>query len=82
MWSHLTDTEERDGFFAGVRDLVRHLLPHREFLAQLTSGGGRVNLIVHLSGDVKMRDDLESGTLRLMSELGIGLGVEVFPKWN
>ena len=82
MWSHVTRTEGRRHFFAGLRDLVRHLQPRHRFLKQWTAEGGRVSLIVHLPGDINMGDDLEPETLQLMSELGIGLGVEVFPRFK
>ena len=82
MWSHVTRTEGRCHFFAGPRDLVRHLQPRHRFLKQWTAEGGRVSLIVHLPGDINMGDDLEPETLQLMSELGIGLGVEVFPRFK
>lgn len=41
-----------------------------------------MSLIVNLPGDVNMGDNLEPETLRLMSELGITLGGEVFPKFG
>ena len=82
MWSHVTRTEGRRHFFAGLRDLVRHLQPRHRFLKQWTAEGGRVSLTVNLPGDVNMGDNLEPDTLRLMSELGIELGVEVFPKFK
>jgi hypothetical protein len=82
MWSHVTSTQGRRHFFSGIRDLVRHLKPRHRFLKQWMSEGGRVSLIVNLPGDVNMGDDLEPETLRLMSELGIGLGVEVFPTFE
>jgi hypothetical protein len=79
-WCHVTRTQGRRHFFAGVRDLVRHLQPRHRFLTQWTAGGGHLSLTINLPGDVNMGDDLEPETLRLMSDLGIGLGVEVFPK--
>jgi hypothetical protein len=80
MWHHLTKEEGRRYFFESLRGFVDRLRPNRDFLAQLVSGGGRVTLLIHLAGDVNMGDDLEPETLRLMSELGIALSVEVFPK--
>ena len=62
--------------------MVRHLQPRHRFLKQWTAEGGRVSLTVNLPGDVNMGDNLEPDTLRLMSELGIELGVEVFPKFK
>jgi len=41
-----------------------------------------VSLIVNLPGDVNMGDDLEPETLLLMSDLGIRLGIEVFPNFE
>jgi uncharacterized protein DUF4279 len=80
MWRYVTRRKGRRNFFAGLREFVGRLRGRRDFIAQLTAGGGRVTLIVNLPGDVNMGDVLEPETLRLMSELGIKLGVEVFPK--
>jgi len=80
MWRHVIRKKGRRNFFGGLREFVTRLRRKRDFLAQLTSGGGRVTLIVNLPGDVNMGDVLEPQTLRLLSELGMELGVEVFPK--
>ena len=79
MWRHTIRKKGRR-FFEGLWAFLSRLQPKRDVLAQLVSGGGTMTLIINLPGDVNMGDVLEPRTLRLMSELGVELGVEVFPK--
>ena len=80
MWRHVIREEGRRSFFAGLRNSVDRLRAHRRFLSQIASGGGRVELIVNLPGNVNMGDVLNPQTLRLIADLGADLGVEVFPE--
>lgn len=82
MWRRVIKKEGSRRFFVDATEFVEQLRPHREFFARLTSEGGRATLIIDLAGDVNMGDTLEPDTLRTISDLGIRLGVEVFPKWR
>lgn len=80
MWRHVTERRGRRRFFVGLREFLSRLQPKHDFLAGLTSQGGRMTLIVSLPGNVNMGDVLEPQSLQLMSQLGLELGVEVFPR--
>jgi hypothetical protein len=80
MWRHVAKEEGRRSFFAGLREFVDRLRVHRRFLSQITSAGGRVELIVNLPGNVNMGDVLKPETLRLIADMGADLGIEVVPE--
>lgn len=79
MWRHTTRGKGR-AFFEGLRTVLSTLQPKRAFLEELVAGGAKLTLIINLPGDVNMGDVAEPETLQAISDLGLELGVEVFPK--
>ena len=79
MWRHVVRKQGQRRFFAGLPQLLTRLLPKREFLARIVSEGGSAMVIVNLPGDVNMGDVVKPETLRLLADLGLELGLEVFP---
>lgn len=80
MWRHVTSREGHRLFFEAVKDMLVQLRHHQDFLLRISSEGGHVTLIVNLPGDVNIGDVLDADSARLLSELRIGLGIEVFPR--
>lgn len=81
-WSCIWETEGARYFFTELRKIINMLLPHADLLKQVTTTGGSANLIVDLSGRSNIGDTLHASELRLLAELNIDLGIEVFPDYN
>lgn len=81
-WSHWFKVERNRRFFEDVVKLIDRLEPHQEFLHEIVNGGGSIDLIVHLPGDINIGDSLPWRELIRLGALRIGLGIEVFPDFN
>lgn len=82
MWRRVVIRRGRRDFVEDLNAVVEQLRSHKTFLKKLSSDGGRALLIVNLPGDVNIGGELAPRTLRLMSDLDLKLGVEVFPVMN
>ena len=69
-------------FFTDVGKVIDRLEPYRDFLLHVVDGGGKINLIVSLPGDINIGDDLPSREMARLCALKIDLGIEVFPDFN
>jgi len=56
--------------------------PHKEFLHEIVNGGGTIDLIVHLPGDINIGDCFPWRDMARLSALRVDLGIEVFPDFN
>lgn len=79
-WRYDAPAHRRRDFFAPIGSLLDHLAPHREFLRRIVREGGSVTISVNLSGVSNIGDVIEPDEMRKLVDLGIGLGVEVFPE--
>ena len=67
-------------FFSECVDFCEEfLMPYRTFLDTFRSTGGEIMVIVNLPGTRNLGDDLAPDQLRRLADLGVSLGVEVFP---
>jgi len=82
VWGWSKDVEGKRAFFDEVADLSIQLERHRHFLSKLVAEGATVSLILHLPGDVNIGSNLRSTDMKRLADLGIDLGIEVFPKWS
>src|SRR5450631_3315598 len=55
-WSHWFDVEGNRLFFADIEKMINRLEPHKAFLAEIADGGGSIELILHLPGDINIGD--------------------------
>src|SRR6202035_3144157 len=55
-WSHWFRVERNRRFFQDVVKVIDKLEPHRDFLHEIVRGGGSIDLIVQLPGDVNIGD--------------------------
>lgn len=81
-WSYSEVTRDSRRFHVGVRRAMDLLEPAAEVLQQLRTSGGRVEIILHLRGERNVGDYIEIPDLKRLADLGINLGVEVFPHTN
>lgn len=79
-WRYCAPPHARRDFFAPLGRILDHLAPHRTFLRQLMLEGGLVEVAVNLSGERNIGDVITPEDIRKLADLGIALGVEVFPE--
>lgn len=78
-WGWSCRFNDKRDFFDEVSNLLQKLLPHRQFLEEIVDSGGRVEAVVHLPGDVNIGSTLDWKQCKILAELRVDLGVEVFP---
>ncbi|HEY7690183.1 MAG TPA: DUF4279 domain-containing protein [Dongiaceae bacterium] len=78
-WRHTVRYEVKHQYFAeAVTSLVARLEPHKIFLSQLRSTGGKASIIVQFLGDGYYGDTIHKETLSRLAELDLDLSVECF----
>jgi len=82
LWSHSFRVERNRLFFMDVTKVIERLEPHKDFLLKIIDGGGTIDLIVNLPGDVNIGSTLSWREMARLCALRIDLGVEVFPDFN
>ncbi|ESQ91809.1 hypothetical protein ABAC460_05580 [Asticcacaulis sp. AC460] len=78
VWSWRTKREDRE-FVASLREMLIVLEPQSEFLDMLILSGGRVSLVLDLSGLHNTGDVLKADDLQRLARLNIEFSIEVFP---
>jgi hypothetical protein len=81
-WSHWFRVQRSRRFFEEVTKLADLLEPRKEFLHEIVSQGGTIDLIVHLPGDINIGSTLDWRDMVRLAALHIDLGVEVFPDFK
>ena len=81
-WSYWFYVDNRRDFSNSVDSMISALQPARNFLQEVISTGGDAQLIVHLEGERNIGDTLSPSILSGLADLGLGFGIEVFPKIN
>jgi hypothetical protein len=80
MWCTVSRTEGNRLFFQEVREVIDWLLERRDWVSGLRASAGTVQVIVQLPGAVNIGDSIDAETMLRASELGISIGIEVFPR--
>jgi hypothetical protein len=81
-WNYVVDYQDDSiCIFDKVAELVNYLAPHKKFLSRIRTEGGSAEIIMHVPGDTHIGDSAEPTLLHRMAELGLSLGIEVFPEW-
>ncbi|WP_342712191.1 DUF4279 domain-containing protein [Bradyrhizobium sp. B124] len=78
-WGHSYDVEGKRPFFSDVGEVLDKLESNKAFLAEISDGGGTIELIIHLSGEMNIGDTLSWQDMARLSALHVNLGIEVFP---
>jgi len=82
IWGWAQHLEGKRAFFDNVSELAIRLRKHQDFIAGLMAGGGSIVMIVDLPGDVNIGSVLSSVNIKRLADLGVDLGIEVFPEWS
>ena len=82
MWGWSERIERKRAFFEAVAELVHKLESHAPFISDLIHGGGSVEMIVHLPGDINIGSVLPWTEMKKLAELRVDLGIEVFPRFD
>lgn len=81
-WNHIFDYEGNHDFFDEIERLLAQLASHRDFFVKIKREGGYSELYLELPGEAHQGSSAKPSILKLMAELEINFGVEVFPKMN
>jgi hypothetical protein len=79
-WSVWNQAEGKRRFSREFADACEWLASKRSFLDEIRATGGRVSIDIGLRGSVNIGSSIDPIRLRLTADLGIFLGIEVFPE--
>ena len=79
-WCVSNQVEGKRRFVREFKQILKWLSTKKPFLEEVRTAGGRIAVDIGLRGSANMGDVIEPDDLRLASELGISLGIEVFPR--
>ncbi len=79
-WSHIIKTMGNRPFFEEVEHILLSLTDHKEFFAKILDEGGFAEIYLQLPGQVHQGSSAKPSLLRSIADLGLCLGVEVFPE--
>jgi hypothetical protein len=78
-WSHTFELDKEATIERAIASAIAILAVASQFLASLRQTGGTVELIISLPGDAYQGASIGVERLKALAELGVGLGIEVFP---
>ncbi len=78
-WTHVFERRTDSPFFEEVEHALSRLAPHKEFITRIINEGGYGEIYFQLPGQVNQGSSAKPSVLRLIADLGLYLGVEVFP---
>lgn len=81
-WTYEFDLGRVATVEAAIASAVDRLAGARGLLARLRQTGGTAELIVSLPGEAYQGASIPVALLHDLAELGVGLGIEVFPKMS
>jgi hypothetical protein len=79
-WSHGFELDENATIETAIASALERLATAGRYLATLRETGGTAELIVSLAGDAQQGASVGVETVRALADLGVSLGIEVFPK--
>jgi hypothetical protein len=79
-WSHEFEVEKNATIETALASALGQLAGSGPFLAALRETGGTAELILSLPGDTHQGASINGELLRALADLGVGLGIDVFPK--
>ena len=79
MWTRVFLFPGHRDFFACAKEVVDALIGKRDFITHLLETGGTIKVIIDVRGSGNSGGMLPVTLMNLISELGIELGLEVFP---
>lgn len=79
-WKHIFDYEGDRDFFDEIERLLDRFVSHKDFFHKINKEGGYSEIYLELPGEPNQGSSAKPSILKLMAELGLHLGIEVFPK--
>jgi hypothetical protein len=79
-WAHTFQGSMDRPFFEEAEHVLSGLSPHKEFFKKIVKEGGYAEIYLQLSGQVYQGSSAKPSLLLSIAELGLHLGVEVFPE--
>jgi uncharacterized protein DUF4279 len=79
-WNHIFETRKDASFFEEVEHVLSCLTSHKDFFTKIIKEGGYGEIYLQLPGQVNQGSAAKPSVLRLIADLGLHLGAEVFPK--
>ena len=79
FWSAGLKFEHRDGFSAQLSRAMELLRLAEATVRDHIASGGRIEIYLYLTGRVNNGGEIPPSLLAFMAELGVTLGIEVFP---
>jgi hypothetical protein len=80
FWARTGETRGKREFFSEVSEVLTWLEGRRAEVERILATSGAIQVIVELPGDRNTGDTWEPSDMARAVELGVSLGVEVFPK--
>ena len=81
-WNHVFEYEGESKLFEEAERVLSRLASKKDFFGRITKEGGYAEIYFQLPGDINQGDSAKPSLLKLMAELGLHLGVEVFPHFG
>jgi hypothetical protein len=81
-WCVSYTVEGDRNFVQDFKQICAWLSTKKLFLEELQASGGRISIDIGLRGSTNIGWEFEAADLRLAADLGISLGIEVFPDMN
>jgi hypothetical protein len=81
-WGCSRTVRNSRAFSLGVRAMIDALMPAADLLQQIVATGGRAQLILDFEGYKNISDVVRPSDLSRLAQLGMSLGIEVFPDGN
>jgi hypothetical protein len=79
IWQSSETFHHSRAFSLGVRKVTDALMPAAKRLQEICATGGRAQLILDFKGHRNIGDTIEAADLGRLAQLGMSLGIEVFP---
>ena len=81
-WNHVFKYKGDVRLFDKIERLLGQLSLHKDLFHKITSEGGHAEIYLQLPGEIHHGSSATPSLLMQIAELGLHLGVEVFPDWG
>jgi hypothetical protein len=79
-WNHIFDYEGDQDFFDEIERLLIQFAPHKNFFHKIAKEGGYSEIYLQLPGNINQGSSVKPSVLKLMADIELKFGVEVFPE--
>ncbi len=82
IWNYVWKFNRNENVMNELSEIVNFIYPYTMFFKEIVKDGGTVQLIVNLPGMVNHGLEINNTVLDKIVDMGMDLGVEVFPDWE